>query len=67
MQGIDLAPHERLEPGTSIEVRNGFDGTWSRGFTVADVDETNGVQVRRAADGTLLPRRFGWDRVRPAA
>jgi hypothetical protein len=44
----------RLEPGTRIEVRSGFDRSWSNGFEVAEVTEA-GYLVRRRSDGEVLP------------
>jgi hypothetical protein len=45
-----------LKPGTRIEVRNRFDGGWSAGFEVADLDgDGDGYLVRRISDGSLLP------------
>ena len=52
-----------LPPGTGVEVRNGFDGSWSKGFEVAEVD-AEGYRVLRCSDRSLLPRRFSDDEVR---
>lgn len=52
-----------LPPGTKVEVRNGFDGRWSRGFEVSETDD-DGYQVRRMSDGSVLPRTFPDDAVR---
>ena len=52
-----------LPAGTRVEVRNGFDGSWSQGFEVADHD-AGGYLVLRCSDGAVLPRTFGSDEVR---
>ncbi len=52
-----------LAPGTKVEVRNGFDGRWSKGFEICDADD-DGYRLRRLSDGTVLPRRFTGDLVR---
>lgn len=54
---------EALEPGTRVEVRNRFDGRWSRGFEVAAVEE-EGYRLLRLSDLTTLPVTFGADTVR---
>ena len=43
-----------LEPGTRIEVRDGFEGQWHKGFLV-DAVGPDGYEVRRTSDDTLLP------------
>lgn len=43
-----------LDPGTRVEVRDGFEGRWHRGFVVEAVDD-DGYRVRRTSDDTLLP------------
>lgn len=53
-----------LPPGTRVEVRNRFDGSWSRGFEVASVDEDGRYRIRRRSDGDLLPTPFERDDVR---
>ena len=52
-----------LPAGTGVEVRNGFDGSWSRGFEVV-AHETGGYRLMRCSDGSILPRTFGPDDVR---
>jgi hypothetical protein len=46
-----------LEPGTFVEVRNRFDGSWCPGF---EIDRAVGDEyiVRRRRDGALLPKAF---------
>ena len=39
-----------LRPGTTVEVRSRFDGSWSAGFEVAEVD-ADGYIIRRLSDG----------------
>ena len=52
-----------LTPGTKVEVRNGFDGRWSKGFEVCGADD-DGYRLRRLSDGEVLPRTFADDLVR---
>ncbi len=52
-----------LEPGTRVEVRDRFRGSWARGFELAEVDE-GGLRVRRLSDGAVLPVVFDPDDVR---
>ena len=53
----------RLEPGTKVEVRTGFDRSWSNGFEV-DGATDDGYRVRRRSDGVVLPAVFGREDVR---
>lgn len=53
-----------LAPGTAVEVRNRFDGRWSKGFEVASVDDDGAVWVRRVSDGQVLPVPMAADDVR---
>lgn len=46
-----------LDEGTRVEVRNGFDGTWSRGFTIVG-STRDGYVIRRRTDGVDLPGSF---------
>ncbi len=46
-----------LEPGTRVEVRDGFEGLWHKGYVV-DALEPDGYVIRRTSDDTLLPRRL---------
>jgi hypothetical protein len=52
-----------LEHGTRIEVRQRFDGKWSKGFLVESAT-TEGYTVRRELDGVVLPERFPVDDIR---
>lgn len=58
-----LVVEEFLKPGTRVEVRGRFDGTWSRGFEVAEV-LPDGYRLKRLSDGTVLPVEFDVDDVR---
>jgi hypothetical protein len=58
------AERARLDRGAAVEVRNRFDGRWSRGFEVVDASD-HGYRVRRLSDGRELPVHFGFDDVRP--
>ena len=59
------APHRRAElrKGTKVEVRNRFDGSWARGFEVAE-QEADHYLVMRLSDGEVLPVPFDADDVR---
>ncbi|MBS1848892.1 MAG: hypothetical protein JST73_11500 [Actinobacteria bacterium] len=46
-----------LERGARVEVRNTFDGSWSRGFEVVGRDE-GGYRIERRSDRAELPERF---------
>ena len=58
-----------LEPGTSVIVRNQFNGRWTPGFAVHEVVDA-GYRVRRSHNGVVLPTVFvrsnvaadGWGR-----
>lgn len=54
---------DRLPPGTRVEVRNDFDGSWTRGFTIADVSP-EGYRIHRRSDGTRIPTVFSPEQVR---
>jgi hypothetical protein len=51
-----------LTPGARVEVRSDYAG-WSSGFAVEEVTE-DGYRLRRASDGSVLPRVFPFDAVR---
>jgi hypothetical protein len=44
-------------------VRNHYQGTWARGFEVAEVTD-QGYRIRRLSDGTILGELFSRDDVR---
>ena len=52
-----------LEFGTHVEVRQQFDGKWSRGFTI-EQGNAEGYLVRRDNDGVLLPERIAPELIR---
>jgi hypothetical protein len=52
-----------LSPGTKVDVRNRFQGTWVRGFDVAEVTD-EGYRIRRLSDGSVLGELFTRDDVR---
>ena len=54
---------EGMEPGTRVEVRDRFRGSWSRGFELVEPDG-EGYRVRRVSDGSVLPAVFDADDVR---
>ena len=52
-----------------VEVRNRFDGRWSAGYDVAEVDLRDGAlqyRVRRCSDGSVLPTWFASEELRSA-
>jgi len=48
------AAERALDPGTRVEVRDGFEGQWNRGFEVTEATSA-GYRVRRSSDQTVLP------------
>lgn len=54
-----------LAPGTKVDVRSRYVGTWSRGFEVAEKLKGDGYKVRRVSDGSVLPETLSNDEVRP--
>jgi hypothetical protein len=50
-------PPALLAPGTRVEVRNAFDGTWGAGFAVAAIEDDRYL-LRRRSDGDVLPVSF---------
>jgi hypothetical protein len=59
----DIQARSPLTPGTKVDVRNRFQGTWVRGFEVAEVTE-GGYRIRRMSDGSVLGELFSRDDVR---
>jgi hypothetical protein len=52
----------------AVEVRSRYDGTWVPGFEIAEIlhlDDDPLVRLRRSSDGTVLPRLFGAEEIRP--
>ena len=48
-----------LEVGARVEVRTGFDRSWSKGFVIESVDvDADGYRLRRRSDKTVLPGVF---------
>ena len=52
-----------LAPGTAVDVRNRYQGTWVRGFEVAEFTD-GGYRIRRLSDGSILGDLFSRDDVR---
>jgi len=52
-----------LPPGTKVDVRNRYQGTWVRGFEVAATTK-DGYRIRRLSDGSTLGELFSRDDVR---
>jgi hypothetical protein len=52
-----------LAPGTKVDVRNRYQGTWVRGFEIAEVT-TGGYRIRRMSDGSTLGDLFSRNDVR---
>jgi hypothetical protein len=53
-----------LAPGTRVEVRCRFDGSWATGFELAEPIDGHAWHVRRLSDGSVLPSPFPHDEVR---
>jgi hypothetical protein len=56
-------PRSPLTSGTKVDVRNRYQGTWVRGFEVAEVTD-GGYRIRRLSDGSVLGELFSRDDVR---
>ena len=54
-----------LVPGTRVEVRCRFDGSWATGFELAEPIDGHGWHIRRLSDGSVLPSPFPHEEVRP--
>lgn len=52
-----------LAPGTKVDVRNRYQGTWVRGFEIAEAIG-EGYRIRRLSDGSTLAELFARDDVR---
>jgi hypothetical protein len=52
-----------LAPGAKVDVRNRYQGTWVRGFEVAEATP-DGYRIRRLSDGSILGELFSRDDVR---
>jgi hypothetical protein len=61
--GADLNLRMPLPPGTKVDVRNRYQGTWVRGFEVAQ-ETPEGYRIRRLSDGSVLGELFNRDDVR---
>jgi hypothetical protein len=57
-------PSERLDVGDDVEVFSGYEGTWSGGFSVAEVLRGDRYRLRRGSDDALLPDPTGADDLR---
>jgi hypothetical protein len=56
-----------LRPGTVVEVKNKYTGSWSRGFKVVKAitkGETVFYRLSRLSDQTVLPEEFPQELVR---
>jgi hypothetical protein len=56
---------QQLTPGTRVEVRTRFVGSWSGAFEIAGVRDGE-YRVRRLSDGAELPSPFQPEDIRPA-
>lgn len=54
MSEPDVQSERVLDPGTKVEVRDGFEGLWHKGFVVDSLG-ADGYVVRRTSDDTVLP------------
>lgn len=57
-----------LAPHTRVAVRCYYDGSWTDGFEIAEVDPAAAAPyvLRRRSDGVRLPVRFALKELRPA-
>jgi hypothetical protein len=62
-QALDPNARSPLAPGTKVDVRNRYQGTWVRGFEVAG-STPDGYRIRRLSDGSILGDLFSRDDVR---
>jgi hypothetical protein len=62
-ESTDVSQRTPLTVGTKVDVRNRYQGTWVRGFEVAEVTE-DGYRIRRLSDGSTLGELFVRDDVR---
>jgi hypothetical protein len=62
-ESTDVSQRTPLAPGTKVDVRNRYQGTWVRGFEIAEVTE-DGYRIRRLSDGSTLGELFVRDDVR---
>jgi len=66
VSGVPVVGRGQPGPGTRVEVRSRFDGTWCQGFEVAEVVTSFGqhaFRLRRLSDGAVLPALFSADDV----
>lgn len=56
-------PRAPLPVGTSVEVRTGFDDSWTTGFAV-EKQTAAGYRLSRRGDREVLPTEFAPDAVR---
>ena len=61
--GSESSGRVPLSPGTMVDVRNRYQGTWVRGFEIAEVTP-DGYRIRRMSDGSTLGELFSRDDVR---
>jgi hypothetical protein len=59
----ELTARAPLAPGTKVDVRNRYQGTWVRGFEIAEATD-EGYLIRRMSDGSTLGELFSRDDVR---
>ena len=62
-ESAETSTRTPLAPGTKVDVRNRYQGTWVRGFEVAEVND-EGYRIRRLSDGSVLGELFSRDDVR---
>ena len=63
LPGSERAPRW-LAPGTKVEVRNRFDGSWAPGFVVYVVEPDGRYRLTRLSDSSRLPTTFDRDDLR---
>jgi hypothetical protein len=61
----DSAEAVELKIGLHVEVRDRYQGTWSRGFEISAIED-NGYRIKRISDGAILPGTFSTEEIRPS-
>jgi hypothetical protein len=58
-----MHPPRPLTVGTKVEVKQRFDGRFTKGFEIAGVDGDR-YRLKRLSDATVLPATFGRTEIR---
>ncbi len=63
MENAKNFEYSLLAPGTRVDVRTRFEGSWANGFEIAD-NSNEGYVLKRLSDGSLIPMEFPPSEVR---